>query len=282
MNSEPAPAAPLPSPHLFSARPSLHPTPCVIGHRGMGVSHANPANPYRENTRTSFLAAWNAGATWIETDVFPSADGDLVLHHDKQVTHPDGTTTYVWDTPTERLLDTGIELLHGLENDLPPELGLYLELKVSPGDANPRHGQPSLDPLLDWVAHQAAQTVRPLLVASFNPYVIQRAQHQGLPSAWITDSTQPLLDVVLAGVQAGLSAVSVRGLTLVPPNHDLALACAIARDHDLAIWTWYPDYTLIADLIELGITGFCVDEVAATSAIVHNSLADLTTPALQG
>ena len=47
----------------------------VIAHRGASVSHP-------ENTLPSFLAAWDAGAQWVEADTQPTADGVPVLLHD--------------------------------------------------------------------------------------------------------------------------------------------------------------------------------------------------------
>jgi len=49
--------------------------PIVCGHRGAPVAAA-------ENTLESFAKALELGATWIEFDVRPTADGQLVIHHD--------------------------------------------------------------------------------------------------------------------------------------------------------------------------------------------------------
>ncbi len=60
-------------------------TPLVVGHRG-----ASATMP--ENTMPAFLAAWQAGAAWIETDVQPTADGEPILLHDDAVDRTtDGT-----------------------------------------------------------------------------------------------------------------------------------------------------------------------------------------------
>ena len=47
----------------------------VIAHRGASAQHA-------ENTLPAFLAAWDAGAQWVEADTQPTADGVPVLLHD--------------------------------------------------------------------------------------------------------------------------------------------------------------------------------------------------------
>ncbi|WP_073583910.1 glycerophosphodiester phosphodiesterase family protein [Vibrio quintilis] len=52
--------------------------PIIIGHRGV-------AGTYPENTRASFLAAAKAGLTWIELDIQPEAEGQLVVCHDHEL-----------------------------------------------------------------------------------------------------------------------------------------------------------------------------------------------------
>ncbi|HEY5882494.1 MAG TPA: glycerophosphodiester phosphodiesterase family protein [Nakamurella sp.] len=52
--------------------------PVVVGHRGAGAQ-------LPENTLTSFLAAWHAGAVWVEADTQPTADGVPVLLHDRDL-----------------------------------------------------------------------------------------------------------------------------------------------------------------------------------------------------
>jgi glycerophosphoryl diester phosphodiesterase len=53
----------------------------VLGHRG-------GRGEWRENTREAFAAALHAGADGVELDVRLSADGVVVVHHDREV---DGT-----------------------------------------------------------------------------------------------------------------------------------------------------------------------------------------------
>lgn len=57
------------------------------GHRGLGANVWSSEGPgkqyrYRENTVTSFLAAVDAGATFVEFDVQVTSDGVAVLFHD--------------------------------------------------------------------------------------------------------------------------------------------------------------------------------------------------------
>lgn len=91
--------------------------PIVCGHRG-----APAVSP--ENTIASFESAVARGASWVEFDVRPTADGVLVIHHD-----PD----------TSEGIDIGTSPRSVLRDDIPefgdlvaalPSLGLDIEIKV--------------------------------------------------------------------------------------------------------------------------------------------------------
>jgi len=77
-----------------------------------------------ENTMASFAAALDRGATWVEFDVRPSADGSLVVHHD-----PDTSTGVHIATTDFKDLDSAIPLFAELATGL-PELGLDIEMKT--------------------------------------------------------------------------------------------------------------------------------------------------------
>lgn len=242
-------------------------TPVIIGHRGMGVSHHHPANPYAENTRASFRAAHAAGARWVELDVLPSADGDLMVHHDHFLTALGADPRPIWEIATEELLHLGVEPLDGLCADLPANLGLYLELKVVPGDTHARYGPPSLKPLTDWIGAHASH--RPLLAATFDPYAALDLHASGIPTGLITDQRAWLHTTITAVARAGLDAVIVHGATLDAPSHELTQALAMADDHAIALWCWYPTIDRIPHYRTLGVTGFCVDDVAAAVTALH-------------
>ncbi len=65
--------------------PALLSPPIGFAHRG-GSAHA------RENTLEAFLLAHEMGATGIETDAWVTADGAVVLHHDRFVGPLQGAT----------------------------------------------------------------------------------------------------------------------------------------------------------------------------------------------
>ena len=84
------------------------------GHRGLGANAWSEQGPlkvkenswrFRENTISSFLAAIEAGATFIEFDVQVTADGVAVLFHDNYLVYGDEENPSSWlvkDLPLEQ------------------------------------------------------------------------------------------------------------------------------------------------------------------------------------
>lgn len=109
--------------------------PVVAAHRGASADAP-------ENTMTAFRAAWQGGATWLETDVQPTLDNVPVLIHDDDVDRTTDGTGAVRDTRALDLarLDAGswfapefagepIPELAQLLAELPPEQRIFLEIK---------------------------------------------------------------------------------------------------------------------------------------------------------
>lgn len=84
------------------------------GHRGLGANAWSEQGPlkvkenswrFRENTISSFLAAIEAGATFIEFDVQVTSDGVAVLFHDNYLVYGDEENPSSWlvkDLPLEK------------------------------------------------------------------------------------------------------------------------------------------------------------------------------------
>lgn len=69
----------------FFGENSMTRTPLIIGHRG------NPTNA-PENSIASYITAWKNGADIVETDVYLSADNEIVIMHDGDISRTtDGT-----------------------------------------------------------------------------------------------------------------------------------------------------------------------------------------------
>jgi glycerophosphoryl diester phosphodiesterase len=235
--------------------------PVIIGHRGMGRSHKAPGNPFVENTRASYLAAYDAGATWVEMDLLTSADGDLFTHHDHFVNRKP-----IWTRSTSDLLGKGLELFDGICEDMPSGLGFDIEVKAVPGDVSALCGPPLLSKVIEW-AHQH-KTCRDVVVTSFDPYVAQVANHAGLRAGWITRGKFPLFELVTAAGLAGLDLVVVHGNTLEKrAAYEYRVGMQIARDLGIEIWSYDSTVARIPEYAG-DVAGFCVDDVRAAALLV--------------
>jgi glycerophosphoryl diester phosphodiesterase len=96
----------------------------VIAHRGEHLAH-------RENTLAAYRAAWEAGADYIETDVRTTADGKLVILHDRTV---DRTTKGKGEVARMRLdevrrLDPEIPTFDAVLAFARGKVGVYIDAK---------------------------------------------------------------------------------------------------------------------------------------------------------
>jgi glycerophosphoryl diester phosphodiesterase len=90
----------------------------VIAHRGASAD-------VPENTLPAFEAAWAAGATWIEADTQPTADGVAVILHDDNV---ERTTTGSGAVRSHTAADLARLQIRGLPAARVPELSELLAL----------------------------------------------------------------------------------------------------------------------------------------------------------
>lgn len=133
-----------------SPEPTTDPT--LIAHRGFAGE-----NP--ENTRLAARAATRENgpgrqADFVEIDVIPTADGDVVVFHDDDLAGRDGegmgiteTSGVVWETDTEtvtsaEVLQSGetVPRLGELLESIPSAVGVNIELK-NPGSTSLRFGE---------------------------------------------------------------------------------------------------------------------------------------------
>jgi glycerophosphoryl diester phosphodiesterase len=78
----------------------------VVGHRGIGPgTRSLYGTAHSEDTIGAFRAAMRVGADGFETDFWPTADNQVVSHHDATVTRmTDGTGT-IWSRTAEEVED---------------------------------------------------------------------------------------------------------------------------------------------------------------------------------
>lgn len=245
--------------------------PEVVGHRGAGESIVSGLP---ENSLESCLAAHEQGAGWVELDARLACDGELVLHHDHVL--PDGRP--VDEATAAECRAQGVSGFDELLEALPPGLGVDLEVKVALADT----WAPAEQTTAGRVAERARRlrTVRPVVVTSFNPAALLQAREVagddvaagllGLPVTPLGELV-PAARALSAGVLAPhvltLGLVEVPGLPFEPPER-VRRALGVARDHGCQVLVWGVRPDQVADLAKLGVDAICVDEVAATVALV--------------
>ena len=131
--------------------------PTLIAHRGFAGE--SPENTVAAVERAAGVGSSEGAdgpagrrADWIEVDAVPTADGDVVVIHDAELSGRDGrgltdATGVVWETDTAtvtgaEVLDSGetVPLLADALDAVPPDVGVNVELK-NPGRRDLRQGE---------------------------------------------------------------------------------------------------------------------------------------------
>lgn len=230
--------------------------PAVVGHRGAPLAA-------RENTPEAFAAAASAGANWVELDVRRCADG-LVVHHDPHTT--DGQA--VVEQTVERLGAAGVWPLQEVLAELPPGLGIDVEVKNLPGE--PDYDETDslvhdLVPLLNTAAGE-----RPLFTSSFNPSTLDAVKNSapdlavGLLHASTFQAPAALRFALELGARVLCSPVDAQGLdvALVQAAHEAGV--------DIMVWT-VDDRDRAAELAAFGIDALCTNDPEGLVAILHRT-----------
>ena len=217
--------------------------PTVIAHRGF-------AGRYPENTVRAAVGAVADGADAVEIDVQPTAEGDIVVFHDRRLDGSDGDgrtdgTGVVWEQSTAavtgaRVLDTDecVPLLADILAAVPADVTVNVELK-NPGSDDVRPGA-TLDEAEREAAHKRWQPFVDAVLA-----VVDRFDHDVLYSSFCEGA--------LAAVDAVESSRSLAAL--VAPNCSEAGA-TVARRYDVdaihpPLELWGPDASIASVAEEL-------------------------------
>lgn len=246
--------SPRPTDRVFGAGPA------VIGHRGLGCG---VVRGHRENTLGSFTAAAALGTTWVEADVRRTADDVLVVGHDE--VYPGGTR--VADVTAAEADRRGTLRLHTLLEQLPPEVGLDVDLKPAIDDSLRPPSRTTAALLAPVVAAEVRR--RPLLVTSFDPAALHRlrSQEPSLPLGWLTWHRFPLdvavaacahMDVDVLGLHVG--SLADRGSGAVEPA-TVAEALPFVHGAGRQLMVWCPAPASAGVLLEAGADAVVVDEV---------------------
>jgi glycerophosphoryl diester phosphodiesterase len=212
--------------------------PVLCGHRGSGRGHA-------ENTLPSFRAAVAAGLPWVEVDARITADDELVARHDPVL--EDGRL--IAELPAA---ETGLMRIAELLDELPPEVGLNVEIKSSLEDAlRPRDRTTAA-----LVAELLAGRDRRLLVTSFDPaaLLIVRERAPALPLGFLTWTRFPLRKAVPAAAHLGMEVVIAN-----VDSFDDERAVPVAHQAGLEVGAWCPAEEERDRLVALGVDCLVID-----------------------
>jgi glycerophosphoryl diester phosphodiesterase len=236
-------------------------TPVLCGHRGSGrgVVRGEP-----ENTLGSFRAAVGAGLSWVEVDARVTADGALVACH--EAVAADGR--YVSELTTAETDELGLMRVGDLFEDLPPGIGVDVDLKTSLEDAQRPRERTTAALVAELVAPHAGR--RPLLVTSFDPaaLLIVRERAPDLPLGLLTWIRFPLRKAIPAATHLGVQVIAPHvesfGLRQRAPRQGeraIADAVRVAHDAGLQVVAWCPLPAERDALLAAGVDCLVIDDV---------------------
>jgi glycerophosphoryl diester phosphodiesterase len=211
------------------------------------------------NTPASFAAAAAAGATWVELDVRPSADRELMVVHDPRAS--DGTPVAAL---TARALGAyGVWRLGDVLTQLPEGLGVDIEVKNRHGEVG-RHPPSALVALLARVV-ASARSERPLMTSSFDLETVA-AMAEGLPGV-----AAGVLHGAGVGLSSAVESARQRGAAVVC-SHRRAVGLTArwvqaAHDAGLSVMVWTVDKPAKARaLTAAGVDAICTNDPAGLAA----------------
>ena len=135
------------------------------GNRVILAAHRGEKKYHPENTMPAFVAALEAGVDMIETDIHQTADGELVIIHDRSALRTAGVDRFVTDMTLAEVrqldvggwmapefVDTGVLTVREfMEWIRPTHLLINWELKDYPGEVGEEIAFSSADKLLDLI-----------------------------------------------------------------------------------------------------------------------------------
>jgi glycerophosphoryl diester phosphodiesterase len=240
-------------------------TPAICGHRGSG---RGVVGGHRENTLDSFRAGVAAGLPWVEVDARVNADGALVARHDPVA--EDGR--FVAELTTAETDELGLMRVADLFEDLPPEIGVDIDVKTSLEDALRPPEETTAALVADLVAREGEG--RPVLLTSFDASAlgIMRARASGVPLGLLTWQGFPLRKAIVAAAHLGLEVVAPQrrsfplgGVTPIG-ERDAAHTVGVAHQAGLEVVVWCPPPDEADELIAAGVDCVIVDRVPASMA----------------
>jgi glycerophosphoryl diester phosphodiesterase len=249
---------------MTQPRTTVFARPTVLGHRGLG---RGVVDGHTENTVGSIAAAARTGLRWVEFDVRRTADDQLVVGHYPTV----DDTHFLADLTLAEARPLGAATLQEVLAELPPQIGVNLDLKTSLEDALRPSATTTAGLLADEAPAIAAE--RPLLVSSFDPaaLLVLGEAAPGIPRSLLTWIRFPLRKAIPAAAHLGVEAVAAHWESFsanpsdrAPSFRSAEYAVDIAHAAGLQVVAWCPAVESARTLLEAGVDAVVVDDVPRT------------------
>jgi glycerophosphoryl diester phosphodiesterase len=161
----------------------------IVAHRG--ASYDAP-----ENTRAATKLAWNQNADAVETDIYLSKDGKLIVSHDKtgkrtagrdvafaEITQADARKLDAGSWKDAKFKGEKIPLLEEQIASTPPGKRILVEIKIGP----------EIVPELARVLKKSGATEKNITIISFNYDSLKEVRQQlpHLPTLWLVGHPAP-------------------------------------------------------------------------------------------
>lgn len=254
------------------------PRPRIFGHRGS-------AGEFPENTMISFERAVLAGAVYLELDVHMTADGEVVVSHDAQLTRTCGRDAVIREMTWAQLQNA--DAAYMLTRDggetfpfrgkgirvprLADVLGTFLNVNYI---IEIKQNAPTLVPALLEIL-DATGTRRRVLLASESDAPIKEVREAapGIPTNFPYSDVAEFLQAMAGnrpGYQAPGAAIQIpteyEGWKLVTPQSiDFAHQAGV----EMHVWTVNEEREM-NELLDIGVDGLITDFPARALSVVHS------------
>lgn len=227
----------------------------------MIIAHRGASEEAPENTVAAVKRAWELGADAVEVDVHLTADGQVVLIHDKDTKRTTGEaqTLIIKETPaaTLRELDVGswkapqfagekIPFISEILDILPPGKTLFIEIKS---------GKEILPALK--AAIEKSGKLNQIVFTAFSWKTIQavRKTFPNNPCYWVISKDEGLDEKLKQASEAGLTGVALRYKIINEST------MALANEHKLDVIAWTVNNPKTAKkLTKLGVKSIITDQ----------------------
>jgi glycerophosphoryl diester phosphodiesterase len=254
------------------------PRPRIFGHRGA-------AGVAPENTLPSFALGAALGASYLELDVHPTADGEIVVLHDPLVdrtTDGNGPIASMRWSDAARL-DAGYHFTHDGRTFPYRGQGIRIPTLRELLQAYPAHhvnveikqgGRPVVDAVLDVL--RAANSLDRVLLAAEHDHIMHTIREAVGDRVVTSMSTGEVIDFVGRFQSGDWSNYAPAGRALqIPPAHagiELVTAETVEAAHraklEVHVWT-INDSETIDRLLDLGVDGIMSDLPGLIAATVR-------------